>query len=105
MWGLLSLHAPRCYIKHVVYLFLSPCLSLFSINTVHSPSPDAGLDADSLSIDGFGFIMQLTHSYKQIHKQECSSSQSLHILNIWYARSQFPYNLLRKELISLHTLK
>lgn len=104
IWGLLSLHTPRCYIKHVVYLFLSPWLSLFSINTVHSPGPDAALDADSLSIDGFGFIMQLTHTYKQIHKRACSSSVSP-LLNIWYARSQFPFNLLHKELISLHTLK
>lgn len=54
---------------------------------MNSLSPDAGLDADSLSIGGFGFIMQLTHAYKQIHKWACYSSQSFQILNIWYARS------------------
>lgn len=45
--------------------------------------------------------MQLTHTYKQIHEWACSFSESLHILDIWYARSQFPYNFLHKELLFL----
>jgi len=72
---------------------------------MNSLSPDAGLDADSLSTDGFGFIMQLTHSYKQIHEWACSSSvcpDFKHLLCQVSIPIEFPT---QRTLTSLHTLK